>query len=189
MKLQMPAPAPAGIETLIIEIRREKVILDADLARIYGVPTKALNQAVKRNRTRFPEDFMFTLTAAEMEGLNRSQFVTGSQRHRNPRFAPLAFTEHGAMMAANVLNSDRGVEMGVYVICAFVKMRAELAKNQDLARRLAEIEKTLIGHDTALRDLYNKIRPMLVPGPEPKRREIGFHAKPDLGGQARGRKK
>jgi ORF6N domain-containing protein len=164
------------VEPLIRELRGERVMLDSDLARIYGVPTKALNQAVKRNAERFPPDFLFRLTREDVEALNQSQIVTGSQKHRDPRLLPYAFTEHGAIMAANVLNSPRAVEMSIYVIRAFIKIRAALAGQADMARRLAEIEKTLIGHDAALRDLYNKIRPLLLP-PEPKRREIGFHVK------------
>lgn len=99
------------------------------------------------------------------------------KRGRNLKYLPYAFTEHGAIMAANVLRSPRAVEMSIYVIRAFVRMRAELARQQDMAKRLAEIEQTLIGHDTALRDLYTKIRPLLLPPPEPARREIGFHVK------------
>lgn len=98
---------PADIDLLIIEVRGQKVILDADLAQLYGVPTKALNQAIKRNIERFPDDFILRLTAKEVHELNRSQIVTGSQKHRDPRFPPYAFTEHGAIMAANVLNSER----------------------------------------------------------------------------------
>lgn len=112
-----------------------------------------------------------------------------SGRHRGAAYRPWAFTEHGAMMAANILNSERAVEMSVYIIRAFVKMRAALVRTQDLARRLAEIEKTLIGHDAGLRDLYNKIRPLLLPPPEPKQRQIGFHVKPGVEGQTKGRKK
>jgi hypothetical protein len=107
----------------ILVFRGHKVLLDSDLAELYGVPTKALNQAVKRNVERFPEDFMFRLSQAEAEALNRSQLVTGSQKHRDPRFPPYAFTEHGAMMAAMILNSPRAVETSVYVVRAFVKLR------------------------------------------------------------------
>ena len=102
---------------------------------------------------------------------------------------PWAFTEHGAMMAANILKSERAVEMSVYIIRAFMKMRAELVRTQDLAKRLAEIEKTLIGHDAGLRDLYHKIRPLLLLPPEPKRRQIGFHVKPDGDSQIKGGKR
>ncbi len=103
----------------ILALRRQRIMLDADLATLYGVPTKALNQAVKRNAERFPEDFMFRLTRAEVEALNRSQIVTASQKHRDPRFPPYGFTEHGAIMAATILNSPRAVEMSLYVVRAF----------------------------------------------------------------------
>ena len=174
----------------IFFIRGQKVMLDSDLAQIYGVPTKALNQALKRKKSRFPEDFAFQLTREELADLtslsarskvktgrsNRSQFVTGSQKHRDPRYLPYAFTEHGALMAASVLNSRKAVEMSVYVIRAFVRMRQEMVANEVVSRRLAEIEKTLLTHDVALRDLYAKLRPLLRL-PEPKRRRMGFTAK------------
>jgi len=112
-----------NISALIRTIRGTKVILDADLAKIYGVPTKALNQAVKRNLGRFPDDFMFQLTAKETANLNRSQIVTGSQKHRDPRLLPYAFTEKGAVMAANILNSPDAVRMSIFVVRAFIKMR------------------------------------------------------------------
>jgi len=143
-----------AVEPLIREIRVERVILDADLARLYGVRTKALDQAVKRNGDRFPRDFLFRPTHLESQTVNRSQTVTRSHKHRSPRLRPFAFTEHGAIMAATILNSPRAVEMSLYVIRAFIKMRAALAGQTDLARRLAEIEKALIGHDAAQRDLY-----------------------------------
>jgi hypothetical protein len=164
------------IERSILLVRGEKVILDTSLARIYGVPTFRFNEAVKRNRRRFPRDFMFRLTSDEFAALT-SQIAMSKPGRGGRRTRPYAFTEHGALMAANVLNSPKAVEMSVYVIRAFVKMRAELARTQDLARRLAEIEKTLIGHDTALRDLFAKIRPLLLPESERKRREIGFEIK------------
>ena len=141
------------IEDAIFLIRGQKVVLDADLALIYGVPTKVLNQAVKRNLRRFPVDFVFRLTPEELEtiqsqivaGSNRSQIVTGSQKHRDPRFLPYAFTEHGAIMAANVLNGRRAVQMSVFVVRAFVKMRGVFADTRDLARKLIALEKDLKG--------------------------------------------
>lgn len=159
------------LEPLIHSIRGQRVILDADLARIYGVSTRALNQSVKRNRQRFPEDFAFQLTAAED---NRSQIVIGSQKHRDPRFRPWGFTEHGALMAANVLRSRRAVQMSVYVIRAFVRLREQIGANQAILKRLAEIDKTLLQHDAALRDIYRKLLPLLQPPPAPERRRIGF---------------
>ncbi len=177
------------LEPLILSIRGHRVILDADLARLYGVSTRVLNQGVRRNSHRFPDDFAFQLTATEAANLrsqlllpktdagNRSQIVTGSQKHRDPRFRPWAFTEHGALMAANVLRSRRAVQMSVYVIRAFVRLREHIAANQAILKRLAEIDKTLLQHDTALRDIYRKLLPLLQPPPEPKKRKIGFLVK------------
>src|SRR6185437_9269023 len=116
----------------ILVLRGQKVLLDAELAALYGVTTKRLNEQVKRNAERFPEDFLFRLRSDEVEALNRSHFATGSQKHRDPRFPPYAFTEHGAIMAATVLNSPRAVEMSVYVVRAFVRLRELLASNTAL---------------------------------------------------------
>jgi hypothetical protein len=171
---------------LIHSVRNQRVILDADLARLYGVPTKALNQAVKRNLSRFPADFLFRLKLAESEDLMRSQIVTASpdtaasdSSKRNIRHIPYAFTEHGALMAANILNSPRAVAMSVYVIRAFVKMREDVAANAAILRRLAEIDKTLLVHDVTLREILQKLRPLLEPPPQPTKPEIGFHVKED----------
>jgi ORF6N domain len=180
MKSEGKIVSAAHIESHIFALRGEKVLLDVDLAQIYGVPTKALNRAVKRNKERFPEDFLFQLTRDE---LMRCQIGTASKR--NLRYRPYAFTEHGALMAANVLNSRRAVEMSVYVIRAFVRIRRELTVNETVARRLAEIERVLLNHNGALRDLYEKIRPLLLPPPDPKRREIGFHVKYDESAKAK----
>jgi hypothetical protein len=175
-----------NVASLILEVRGQKVILDADLARIYGVPTKALNQAVKRNCARFPEDFLFKLTAKETEELNRSQIVTGSQKHRDPRFAPYAFTEHGAIMAANVLNSAQATQMSVFVVRAFVKMRTVLTDTRELARKLAAVESELKSrldmHESAIVEVLQRIMRILdppPPPPEPPPPEIGFHVKED----------
>ncbi|MGO8934103.1 MAG: ORF6N domain-containing protein [Terracidiphilus sp.] len=156
-------------------LRGQRVILDAELAALYGVATKVLNQAVKRNAERFPEDFMFRLTRTETEALNRSQIVTGSQKHRDPRFPPLAFTEHGAIMAATVLSSPRAVEMSVYVVRAFVQLRELLASNTALARKLNELEGKLKNHDETITAILSAIRELMNP-PPPKRRPIGFTA-------------
>ena len=142
---------------------------------LYGVTTKALNQAVKRNAERFPEDFMFRLTQAETETLNRSQIVTGSQKHRDPRFPSFAFTEHGAIMAATILSSPRAVEMSLYVVRAFVHLRELLASNTALARKLNELEGKLKNHDEAITAILSAIRELMNP-PAPKRRGIGFTA-------------
>ncbi len=163
----------------ILVFRGHKVLLDAELAALYGVTTKRLNEQVKRNAERFPEDFLFRLSAAEVEALNRSHFATSPQKHRNPRFPPYAFTEHGAIMAAMVLNSPRAVEMSVYVVRAFVQLRELLGSNRELARRLAQLEarldKKLIEHDEAIAAILLAIRELMnPPGPEP--RPIGFTA-------------
>src|SRR5437870_564131 len=176
------------VEPVIRVIRGQRVILDSDLARIYGVTTKRLNEQVKRNRQRFPDDFMFRLTRAEGMSLtsqiaisNRSQIATGSQKHRDPRALPYAFTEHGAVMAANVLNSGRAVAMSVYVVRAFVKLREVLASTEELAKKLDDLERKLTGrldvHEKAILQLFAQIRELLrppPPQPKPKRRRIGF---------------
>src|ERR1035438_137715 len=143
-----------GVEELIITIRDQRVILDADIALLYGVSTKHLNQQVKRNLNRFPPDFMFQLSKEEVVVLNRSQIVTGSQKHRDPRFLPYAFTEHGALMAANVLNSAQAVEMSLFIVRAFVKMRERLVTTHLLEKHLAAIDRKLLSHDASLRDVY-----------------------------------
>ena len=163
------------IERSILFIRGEKVMLDSDLAEIYGVETKALNQAVKRNASRFPEDFMFRLTTGDVSELNRSQIVTGSQKHRDPRFPPYAFTEHGALMLANVLNSDRAALTSVLVVRAFVRLRQLLSSNADLARKLESLEQK---YDAQFKVVFDAIRQLMSPPARPKR-EIGFHVKYD----------
>jgi hypothetical protein len=170
----------ATITSVIRTIRGKKVILDADLARIYGVSTKALNQAVKRNLKRFPNDFLLRLSPDELENL-RSQFVTSSL-HGGQRYLPYAFTENGAIMAANVLNSPEAVRMSVFVVRAFVKMRELLGGTKELAKQLAELEKKLAarldGHEVAIVDVLRRVMEILdapPPLPELPRREIGFH--------------
>lgn len=189
----MKRTVPCGIDPLIAEVRGQKVILDSDLARIYGVPTKALNQAVKRNLSRFPADFLFRLTPGEAQCLMRSQFVTASAgapaadvSKRNIRHRPYAFTEHGAIMAANVLNSERAARMSVFVVRAFVKMRSVLTVSRDLARKLAALETELKSrldiHEVAIVEVLQRIMKILdppPPPPEPPPPEIGFHVKED----------
>ena len=168
----------------ILILRGQRVLLDSELAELYAVPTKALNQAVKRNVDRFPKDFVFRLKAVEVAALNRSQAVTGSQKHRDPRFPPYAFTEHGAIMAAMVLNSSRAVEMTIFVVRAFVQLREFLASNKELARRLdqleARIQKKLASHDDAIAAMLSAIRELMHP-PRMKSRPIGFTANLDEG--------
>ena len=212
--------AKKPIESLILTMRAQRVILDADLAELYGVSTKRFNEAFKRNRRRFPDDFCFQLAAKEFAELkakaaadssqlamsssqaaeneesapdwsqiatssaqvaenergasNWSQFVTSSRKHRGAAYRPWAFTEHGALMAANILRSERAVEMSVFVIRAFVSVREHLVANAAILKRLAEIDKTLLENDPALRAIWTKLQPLLAPPPEPPRRRIGF---------------
>ena len=157
----------------IYTLRDEPVMLDSDLASLYGVETKQFNRAIKRNVTRFPADFAFQLSAQEFENL-RCQIGTSSL-HGGRRYRSWVFTEHGAIMAATILNSERAVAMRVYVMRAFVKMRRELLADATLAARLERIDKTLLSHDAALRELYQELRPLLLPPPDSPRRRIGFH--------------
>ncbi len=163
------------IERAILLVRGHRVMLDADLAELYGVPTKRLNEQVKRNLDRFPLDFMFRLTRSEVEKLNRSQIATGSQRHRDPRFTPYVFTEHGAIMAANVLNSRRAVEASVWVVRAFVRLRQISVTHRILAAKLAELERRVGAHDGNMIVLLDAIRELMAQ-PRTKRRRIGFRA-------------
>jgi hypothetical protein len=173
------APTTESITRAILVLRGQRVILDRELAAIYGVSTGRLNEAVKRNTERFPADFMFQLTARELENL-RSQFATSSWGGR--RYRPFAFTEHGAIQAANVLNSPRAVAMGVHVVRAFVQLRELLSSNKELARRFAQLEarldKRLTDHDEAITAILSAIHQLMHP-PAPKCRPIGFTA--DLG--------
>ncbi len=173
---QPPAAPAEPIAPLILPLRAQRVILDADLARLYGVETRALNQAMKRNQDRFPADFMFDLAREEI--LRISQTVTSLRRLKYSKQVR-AFTEHGALMAAMVLSSPRAVAMSVYVIRAFIQMREQQAANAAILKRLAEIDKMLLTHDAALRDIYQKLLPLLNPPPDPPRKEIGFHIKED----------
>jgi ORF6N domain len=170
------------IAPLIQFIRDRRVILDSDLAKVYGVETRSLNQAVRRNQDRFPAEFLFQLTpdeASEALRLRSQTVILKAGRGRHPKYLPLAFTEHGALMAATVLNSPQAVAMSVYIIRAFVKMREDLAANAAILRRLAEIDKTLLLHDSALREILQQLRPLLAPPPAPPKPEIGFHVKED----------
>jgi hypothetical protein len=172
----MPKSLPAllvPVESRILVVRQHKIILDNDLAELYGVPVKRLNEQVKRNRERFPADFMFQLTSEEREAL-RSQFATSKRDARGGRrYAPYAFTEHGAIMAATVLNSERAVEMSVFVVRAFVRLRETLASNQQLAAKLDELEQRLETHDASIQDLIEAIRQLMIPDPATGRK-IGF---------------
>jgi len=168
------AIVPAGrIESRILLIRGQKVMLDSDLAELYGVTTKRLNEQLKRNRARFPADFVFQLTAEEAASL-RSQIATSKPGRGGRRYRPYAFTEHGAIMAASVLNSRRAIEVSVYVVRAFVKLREMLGAHKELARKLAELEKRMEGHDEEIMALFEAIRQLMEPPEKPSKR-IGFH--------------
>ena len=164
------------IECAILLIRGQKVLLDADLAELYGVTTSRLNEQVKRNRERFPEDFMFRLTAQEFKNL-MSQFATSSSRWGGRRKLPLVFSEHGAVMAANVLNSPTAVAASIEVVRAFVRLRQILASHEELARKLDELEKKLGDHDEKFGLVFEAIRQLMAPpAPAVKKKRIGFGA-------------
>jgi ORF6N domain-containing protein len=161
------------IENSIYLIRGEKVMLDRDLARLYDVSTAALNQAVRRNRERFPADFMFQLTSAEVAQLNRSQIMIGSQKHRNPRSRPYAFSEQGVAMLSSVLRSKRAVAVNIEIMRAFVKPRQFLASNTELTRRLDELESN---YDKQFKVVFAAIR-QLMATPVRARKKIGFRSR------------
>jgi hypothetical protein len=176
-------------------LRGQKVMLDFDLAALYGVATKVLNQAVKRNRERFPADFIFQLTAQDRSNLrsqivtssqqildnqrtptNWSQFVTGSSKHGGERYLPYAFTEQGVAMLSSVLNSERAVKVNIAIMRAFVKLRKTLETNREFARKFSELEKRIGKHDQEIAAIIEAIRQLMTP-PETPRREIGFHVR------------
>jgi len=166
------------IETIvraIVLLRGRRVILDADLARLYGTTTKRLNQQVKRNPGRFPADFMFQLTEGEAEFL-RSQNVTAKTGRGGSRTCPYAFTEHGALMAASVLNTPRAIEVSVYIVRAFIQLRELLASHAELSHKLMELESRLDTHDEQIAALIEAIREMLTL-PQPPQRQIGFRVR------------
>ena len=171
----------ANLESAIHLIRGQRVMLDSDLAMIYGVTTKRLNEQLKRNRLRFPPDFAFQLTVQEFRNLKsriatsslRSQFGTSSS-HGGKRKLPLVFTEHGALMFASVLNSEIAVQASVRVVRAFVRLREMLAANAQLAAKLQELEPRLDSHDEGIANLFAALKQLLEPSEPTKRREIGF---------------
>src|SRR6185437_7034788 len=158
-------------EEKILLIRGQRVMLDADLAAMYGVTTKQLNQQFKRNQERFPRDFAFVLTSQEVAQM-RSQIVTSSRR--NLRRSPVVFTEHGDLMLGNILNSKTAIEASIRVVRAFVWMREQLAANKELAAKLAELENRVGEHDQAITNLFEAIQQLLEPAQSAKR-EIRFH--------------
>jgi hypothetical protein len=177
------APAVESISLSIASLRGQRVILDADLAALYEVPTKRFNEAVKRNAARFPADFMFQLSADEWEAL-RSQFATSNAGRGGRRYRPFAFTEHGAIMAAMVLNSSRAVEVSTYVVRAFVRLREMALDHRDLAKRLDALEEKTelldMRHDSFSRNTRSQLKQVfealrqLMTQPEPPKRPIGF---------------
>ena len=171
-----PAMLSVPVESRILIVRRQRVILDSDLAALYGVTVKRLNQQVNRNQERFPADFMFQLTSTEDKAL-RLQIATSKKGRGGRRYLPYAFTEHGAIMAATVLNSARAVEMSVFVVRAFVRMREMVAKNRQLAAKINELDRRLETHDTAIQEIIEAIKELMVPE-GPSKRKIGFQLPP-----------
>ena len=186
------AIVPIGlIEQSILLIRGQKVILDSDLAQLYGVSTGRLNEQVKRNRERFPDDFMFQLDRDEVQSLgshfailktSRTAGQKPSRRGKHTKFLPYAFTEHGAIMAASVLNSPQAVAVSVYVVRAFVKMREMVGNQRLLVRRLDQIERKVHKHDKQILAIIEAIRQLMEPPPEKKRKPIGFASEKDGNG-------
>jgi len=160
------------VDSRILYLRRQRVILDSDLAELYGVTSKRLNEQVKRNAARFPSDFLFQLKPVERDFL-RSQFATSNSGRGGRRYMPYAFTEHGAIMAATVLNSERAIEMSIFVVRAFVRMRQALMANQQIAAKLGELEARLEGHDADIKDVVETLGELMAPPPRNPRR-IGF---------------
>jgi len=170
------------VDSKIFVLRGQRVILDTDLAELYGVEARHLNQQVKRNAKRFPLAFRFRLSPHELKIL-RSQNVISSEGHGGARYRPYAFTEHGAIMAATVLNSERAIEMSVFVVLAFVRMRRAIAGNRHILTKLAELENRLESHDDDIQGLMDAIRELISPA-EPTRSRIGFEAPSHPSGKA-----
>ena len=166
------AMQPSAVESRILFLRHQRVIFDADLAELYGVTVKRLNQQVTRNQERFPSDFMFQLNSKEHKAL-RLQIATSKKGRGGRRYTPYVFTEHGAIMAATVLNSKRAVQMSVFVVRAFVRLREMLANNRRLAGKIDELENRLDTHDSVIRKLIEAIKELMTPE-EPSRVRIGF---------------
>jgi phage regulator Rha-like protein len=173
LRMPMRRGTPAfSVESRILFLRRQRVILDRDLAELYGVPVRQLNQQVKRNQERFPADFVFQLSVKEQEVL-RSQIVISKVKRGGRRYSPYGFTEHGAIMAATVLNSERAVQMSVFLVRAFVRLREMLATNWRLAAKFNELESRLETHDTKIQEIIEAIRELMVPEKR-SRRKMGF---------------
>jgi ORF6N domain len=173
--------APRPIESQILLLRGQKVLLDSDLAPLYGVEVRSLNQAIKRNQERFPADFVFQLTTQENDAL-KSQFVISKNTRGGRRSLPYAFTEHGAIMAATVLNSPRAVEMSIFVVRAFLRLQETIATHKALAAKLVELEEKLETHDKSIDEIIRAIRVLTTP-PEKPKRQIAF--RPDSASRSR----
>jgi hypothetical protein len=163
------------IERAILLIRGHKVMLSNDLSALYGVEPRALVQAVKRNSERFPDDFVFQLSKEEFDDLKSQNVISSAQGWGGRRATPYAFTEHGAIMAASVLNTPRAIDASVYVIRTFVKLRELLSTHKELAGKLAELERKVGSHDVAIQSLVTAIRRLMEPSPAPPHPRIGFH--------------
>ena len=173
------------VDSRILYLRDQKIILDADLAELYGVTVKRLNEQIKRNLARFPADFLFQLTRAERDVL-RSQIATSNTGRGGRRYLPYAFTEHGAIMAATVLNSKRAIQMSIFVVRAFVHIREALATSRQIVVKLAELERRIENHDTNIQELVQAIRELMAP-PARNGKRIGFEA-PHRAGKTNGRR-
>jgi hypothetical protein len=173
----MPSPLLAPDPGLVIfTVRQHKVILDSDLAKLYGVPTKRLNEQVKRNADRFPEEFMFTLTPQEAEEVLRSRSQSATlKRGHNLKYLPRVFTEHGALMAANMLNTPQAVTVSVAVVKAFLKLRHFALSIDELARKVDALERGFRQHGQEFKTVFAALRELMTPPPEPPRKKIGFH--------------
>ncbi len=168
---------PKHIEESILLIRGQRVMLDRDLAAMYGVETKNLNKAVQRNLDRFPDDFMFELTLDEAEACAASRFQFGTlKRGQNIKYLPHVFTQEGVAMLSSVLRSPRAIQVNIAVMRVFVRLREALALHKELAHRLAELERRIESHDTSIRTVFEAIHELMAPPTEPSR-EIGFHVK------------
>lgn len=167
---------PTGrIDQLIFLVRGHRVMLDRNLASLYGVETRVLNQAVRRNRNRFPQDFLLTLTRREVRNISQIVICSTLKHARNV----FAFTEQGVAMLSGVLNSPRAVQVNIEIMRAFVRLRAVTASNQELAQKLGELERRIAGHDEKIQTIFQAIRQLMAPPPAPPKPEIGFHVKED----------
>jgi phage regulator Rha-like protein len=164
------------VASRVLFVRHQRVMLDSDIAQLYGVPVKRLNEQIKRNQQRFPSDFVFQLSPKE-HSLLRSQIATSKKPRGGRRYLPFAFTEHGALMAATVLNSDRAIQMSVFVVRAFVRLREMLAANRQMAAKIYELETRLDTHDSAIQELLAAIKDLMMPE-DPPRHPIGFQIPP-----------